>query len=169
LSTLSALDVKNNYERQLKLEEESYNVGAELVESTLKKIPQGASVHIRFPKTHVMEWHRLLVPAIKTELSAESNPSKTSADNQKNAKILSIVTPFLSLLSVEQLSAITIGEVLRMYSLNIDKSREGSIQSALDVGEVKGFHIVLGIGKAVEKEYNISMMKKRQNRKLVSH
>lgn len=155
---LDALSMKDlsEYERQLQLEERSYQSALDKMEHDRTTMPE--QVNTRPLKTYLWRWHQALKASIKMELKrVDSVLEKRSTSNDALLdKDRLIYGPFLKMLSPDKLSVITILELLRL-------SNSGGI-----VEGMKSARALISIGKAIESEYNAEQMTKKSNRKLVS-
>lgn len=156
--TLDVLSMKDlsQYERQLQLEERSYQSALDKLEHDRSSIPN--QLDVRPLKTYLWQWHQALKASIRVELKRIENvlqKKSTSADALLDKDRL-LYGPFLKMLSPDKLSVITILELLRL-------SNSGGI-----IEGMKSARALIGIGKAVESEYNAEQMTKKSNRALVS-
>ncbi|KAJ3178838.1 DNA-directed RNA polymerase [Irineochytrium annulatum] len=149
LGSLSRNPSMSPLERQRELEEKSLLAAVEEQEAEMKKMPahlrEIAQTRTRLAK----EWNSLLVPTIKTELEALEN---ATSDAEEHSYV-----PFLRLLTPEQMSKITITEFLRLPEKG-DKMAEHA-------GATTFTRLLVSIGKAIEREYNMQQLSKPKNRK----
>ncbi|KAG0249500.1 DNA-directed RNA polymerase [Mortierella polycephala] len=155
-STLDALSMKDldNYERQLKLEERSYQSALEKMEYDRNGVPD--QMNIKPLRSHLWQWHQALMAGIKLELKRiEAVLEKRSlSDDAILDRDRMLYGPFLKMLSPEKLSIITILELLRL-------NNSGGI-----IEGMKSARALIGVGKAVESEYNAEQMTKKSNKAL---
>ena len=91
----------------------------------------------------------MLIPAIENRLKALS----AAIDEKSVTKIT-----FLKLLPVATLSRITIAEFLKLQARRDDE--DGTLKEKN--GLRKSLAVVLGIGKSIEREYNLRQLKKNK-------
>ncbi|CAG8530136.1 4387_t:CDS:10, partial [Acaulospora morrowiae] len=149
-STLEALKETqlSEYERQIRLEENALHAAIErwkYEHEQLRKIGK-PNPGVADMKKCIWDWHEALVPLIQDELKMCKN-----LNGYERAQY----GPFLQMLSAEKLSAITIMEMIR-------QNGAGGIIDGMKI--TRG---IMAIGKAVESEYNVEQLKKKQNRKLI--
>ncbi|KAF9178895.1 DNA-directed RNA polymerase [Haplosporangium sp. Z 767] len=155
-STLDALSMKDldSYERQMKLEERSYQSALEKMEYDKGNLPE--QINIKPLRTYLWQWHQALKASIKLELKrveAVLEKRSTSDDASLDRDRL-LYGPFLKMLSPDKLSIITILELLRL-------NNSGGI-----IEGMKSARALIGVGKAVESEYNAEQMAKKSNKAL---
>lgn len=155
--TLDALGLKNlnRYERQIKLEERSYQSALDKMQHDQSSIPD--QLNVRPLKAYLWQWHQALKASIKVELKRiESTLERRSvSEDAALDKDRLLYGPFLKLLSPDKLSIITILELLRL-------NNSGGI-----IEGMKSARALIGVGKAVESEYNAEQMAKKSNKALV--
>ncbi|KAG0091794.1 DNA-directed RNA polymerase [Podila epicladia] len=154
--TLDALAMKNlnRYERQVKLEERSYQSALDKMQHDKSSIPD--QLNVRPLKAYLWQWHQALKASIKVELKRiESTLERRSmSEDAALDKDRLLYGPFLKLLSPDKLSIITILELLRL-------NNSGGI-----IEGMKSARALIGVGKAVESEYNAEQMTKKSNKAL---
>ncbi|KAG0203558.1 DNA-directed RNA polymerase [Mortierella sp. GBA30] len=155
-STLDALALKDlsAYDRQLKLEERSYEAAMEKLEFDRTTMPD--QVNVKPLKAYLWQWHQALKASIKLELKRVDAvlERRSMSDDAVLDKDRMVYGPFLKLLSPDKLSVITILELLRM-------NNSGGI-----IEGMKSARALIGIGKAIESEYNAEQMTKKSNKAL---
>ncbi|KAI1319364.1 DNA-directed RNA polymerase [Mortierella claussenii] len=158
-STLDALALKDltRFERQMKVEERSYQSALDKMEYDKESIPD--KLNVKPLRTYLWQWHQSLKAGILAELKRvdavlerRSLPEDAALDKDRL-----LYGPFLKLLSPDKLSVITILELLRL-------NNSGGI-----IEGMKSARALIGIGKAVESEYNAEQMAKKANKALVDH
>lgn len=156
--TLDALAIKNlsRYERQVKLEERSYQSALDKMQHDQSSIPD--QLNVRPLKAYLWQWHQALKASIKVELRRIENTLERRSVSEDAAldKDRLLYGPFLKLLSPDKLSIITILELLRL-------NNSGGI-----IEGMKSARALIGVGKAIESEYNAEQMAKKSNKALVS-
>lgn len=156
--TLDALAIKNlsRYERQVKLEERSYQSALDKMQHDQIGIPD--QLNVRPLKAYLWQWHQALKASIKVELRRIENTLERRSVSEDAAldKDRLLYGPFLKLLSPDKLSIITILELLRL-------NNSGGI-----IEGMKSARALIGVGKAIESEYNAEQMAKKSNKALVS-
>ncbi|KAG0277191.1 DNA-directed RNA polymerase [Linnemannia exigua] len=158
-STLDALSLENvdNYEKQLKLEERSYETALDKLEHDRSTMPdQLSQMNVKPLKGYLWQWHQALKASIKLELKrVEAVMEKRSiSDDASLDRDRMLYGPFLKLLSPDKMSIITILELLRL-------NNSGGI-----IEGMKSARALIGIGKAIESEYNAEQMTKKSNKAL---
>ncbi|KAF9951524.1 DNA-directed RNA polymerase [Mortierella alpina] len=155
-TTLDALALKDlsAYDRQLKLEERSYESALEKMEHDRTTMPD--QVNTKPLKDYLWHWHQALKASIKLELKRVDAvlERRSMSDDAVLDKDRLVYGPFLKLLSPDKLSVITIMELLRM-------NNSGGI-----IEGMKSARALIGIGKAIESEYNAEQMTKKSNKAL---
>lgn len=144
------------YDMQRKLEEEAYKIAHEELDQLRKagvKIPNAT-----IPKRLVIEWHNRIVPLIKQEVQGFFDDSLDSGYLVNANPDKKSYGPFLSLVDPEKVSLITITELLGGFLSNKDENYNALRTTNL-------FH---SIGTSIEREYNLTMLKNRSNRHLMS-
>lgn len=156
--TLDALSLKNltRFERQQKLEEKSYQAALDRMEYDRLHMPE--QLNVKPLKTYLWQWHQDLKEGIKDEIKRvdavlDFNSLSEDAALDKDRMFYG---PFLKLLSPDKLAIITILELLRL-------NNSGGVLEGM-----KSARALIGIGKAVESEYNAEQMTKKSNKALVS-
>ncbi|KAF9281673.1 DNA-directed RNA polymerase [Linnemannia elongata] len=152
-----ALDNLDLYEKQLKLEERSYESALDKLEHDRSSIPdQLNQMNVKPLKGYLWQWHQALKASIKLELKrVEAVMEKRSiSDDVTLDKDRMLYGPFLKLLSPDKMSIITILELLRL-------NNSGGI-----IEGMKSARALIGIGKAIESEYNAEQMTKKSNKAL---
>ncbi|KAG0237059.1 DNA-directed RNA polymerase [Actinomortierella wolfii] len=155
-STLDALSRKDldRYDRQLKLEEKSYQAALEKLEHDRHGIPE--QMNLRPLKSYLWKWHEALTASIKQEIKRindaleKKSSASTGVDRERIA-----YGPFLKMLPAEKLSIITILELLRL-------NNSGGIMDGM-----KSARALIAVGKAVETEHNAEQFAKKNNKALV--
>ncbi|KAF9088689.1 DNA-directed RNA polymerase [Mortierella sp. AD031] len=158
-NTLDALSLDNLdlYEKQLKLEERSYETALDKLEHDRTSIPdQLSQMNVKPLKGYLWQWHQALKASIKMELKrVEAVLEKRSvSDDASLDRDRMLYGPFLKLLSPDKMSIITILELLRL-------NNSGGI-----IEGMKSARALIGIGKAIESEYNAEQMTKKSNKAL---
>ncbi|KAF9402672.1 DNA-directed RNA polymerase [Mortierella sp. AD011] len=158
-NTLDALALKDlsRFERQLKLEERSYQAAIDRMEYERENIPD--QLNVRPLRAYLWQWHQSLKAGIKAELKRVEAVLEQRSVSEDAAldKDRMLYGPFLKLLSPDKLSMITILEMLRL-------NNSGGI-----VEGMKSARALIGIGKAVESEYNAEQLTKKSNKALFDH
>ena len=135
------------------LEERAHAAALEEVEEFMKRLPESIRKITHLPSNLVWEWNQKLIPAIENHLKVLSD----SIDEKTKTK-----ATYLKLLPVATLSRITIAEFLKLQSKRND-DEESTLKEKN--GLRRSLAIVMGIGKSIEREYNLRQLKK--NKKLV--
>ncbi|KAF8936139.1 DNA-directed RNA polymerase [Dissophora ornata] len=155
-NTLDALSMKDldRFERQLKLEERSYQSALDKMEHDRGSIP--GQLNVKPLRDYLWQWHQSLKTGIKAELKRVDAVLERRSISEDAAldKDRMLYGPFLKLLSPDKLSVITILELLRL-------NNSGGI-----IEGMKSARALIGIGKAVESEYNAEQMAKKSNKAL---
>ncbi|KAF9929743.1 DNA-directed RNA polymerase [Linnemannia zychae] len=155
-NTLDALNMSNLdlYERQLKLEEKSYESALDKLEHDRSNMPD--QVNVKPLKGYLWKWHQALLASIKLELKRVDAvlEKRAASDDATMDRDRMLYGPFLKLLSPEKMSIITILELLRLNG-------SGGI-----IEGMKSARALIGIGKAIESEYNAEQMTKKSNKAL---
>ncbi|KAG0004081.1 DNA-directed RNA polymerase [Entomortierella chlamydospora] len=158
-NTLDALALKDlsRFERQLKLEERSYQAAIDRMEYERENIPD--QLNVRPLRAYLWQWHQSLKAGIKAELKRVDAvlEQRSLSEDAALDKDRMLYGPFLKLLSPDKLSMITILEMLRL-------NNSGGI-----VEGMKSARALIGIGKAVESEYNAEQLTKKSNKALFDH
>ncbi|KAF8979424.1 DNA-directed RNA polymerase [Entomortierella lignicola] len=158
-NTLDALALKDlsRFERQLKLEERSYQAALDRMEYDRENIPD--QLNVRPLRAYLWQWHQDLKAGIKAEIKRVDAvlERRSLSDDYALDKDRTLYGPFLKLLSPDKLSVITILEMLRL-------NNSGGIMEGM-----KSARALIGIGKAVESEYNAEQMTKKSNKALFDH
>ncbi|KAF9355018.1 DNA-directed RNA polymerase [Mortierella sp. AD094] len=158
-NTLDALALKDlsRFERQLKLEERSYQAAIDRMEYDRENIPD--QLNVRPLRAYLWQWHQSLKTGIKAELKRVEAvlEQRSLSDDAALDKDRMLYGPFLKLLSPDKMAMITILEMLRL-------NNSGGI-----VEGMKSARALIGIGKAVESEYNAEQMTKKSNKALFDH
>jgi DNA-directed RNA polymerase len=151
----------SKYALQLKLEEEGYNAAKKRFLSEIEPIGNGTIKCNRKLQEYIWAWHEKLCVKIQKEISLWK--AKVAARPPKNRAISKepdICTPFLSLLTPEKLSMITITELLRLHAPLSSDLEDG------EAGEViKLNRVVVTIGTAVESEINAQALNGKMKNK----
>jgi hypothetical protein len=146
----------SKYDQQLWLEERAHSAAQEEAEQMQKKLPDSIKNIAHIPSSMVLEWHKSLVFAISDMLKdLEKNLPKANAKDTD-------FFPFLKLLPVEMLSRITISEFLK---LDHSRAQETDIENA---AAKKAVRVMEGIGRSIEREYNLQQLKKKKTIAFVS-
>ncbi|KAG0331658.1 DNA-directed RNA polymerase [Podila humilis] len=157
--TLDALALKdlNRFERQLKLEERSYQAALDKMEHDRKGVPE--QLNVRPLKGYLWQWHQALKASIEMELKRVEQTLEKRGMSEDAAldRDRLLYGPFLKLLSPNKLAIITIVELLRL-------NNSGGI-----IEGMKSARALIGVGKAVESEYNAEQIAKKSNKALVDH
>ncbi|KAF9112388.1 DNA-directed RNA polymerase [Mortierella sp. AM989] len=155
-NTLDALALKDlsRFDRQMKLEERSYQEALDRMEYDRENIPD--KLNVKPLKGYLWEWHQSLKAGIKAEIKRVDAvlERRSLSDDAALDKDRMLYGPFLKLLSPDKLSVITILEMLRL-------NNSGGI-----IEGMKSARALIGIGKAVESEYNAEQMTKKSNKAL---
>lgn len=156
-NTLDALALKDlsRFDRQLKLEERSYQAALDRMEHDRENIPE--KLNVRPLQSYLWHWHEALKEGVKEEIKRVDAVLERRSLGEDAAldKDRMLYGPFLKLLSVDKMSVITILELLRL-------NNSGGI-----VDGMKSARALIGIGKAIESEYNAEQMAKKTNKALV--
>ncbi|KAI7862393.1 hypothetical protein BDF14DRAFT_1856657, partial [Spinellus fusiger] len=140
------------YELQLQLEQQGYEVAiqrlAYMREASLERGDTLNAMNLTPLKKNMWQWHEQLIPLIKEEI--ERCDRATSRESERR-----LYGPFLKLMPPEKLSIITILELLRGHNAS------GIVDG------MKTARAILDIGKAVELEYNATLMKKSPDKLMV--
>ncbi|KAJ3283380.1 DNA-directed RNA polymerase [Borealophlyctis nickersoniae] len=154
-----ATATKTKYELQTWLEQRSEQAAEEERIGMTERLPDHLRTISNIPKDLVDGWHKSLVPLIKRELEELSTVSKYDTHEAYSFE------PFLRLVTPEQLSKITITEFLRMPPRGKHEPDEGDreVEPGTRWGEIRVGRLVMGIGKAVEREHKLQEMKKKKN------
>ncbi|KAF9909528.1 DNA-directed RNA polymerase [Lobosporangium transversale] len=154
--TLETLNLKEltPFERQMKLEERSYQSAIDRMEYERESIPE--QLNVRPLRTYLWQWHQALKAGIRAEIKRVDAvlERRSLSDDAALDKDRMLYGPFLKLLSPDKLSIITILELLRL-------NNSGGI-----IEGMKSARALIGIGKAVESEYNAEQMAKKSNKAL---
>ncbi|KAF9405610.1 DNA-directed RNA polymerase [Podila epigama] len=154
--TLDALSLKdlNRYERQLKLEERSYQSALDKMQHDRSSIPN--QLNVGPLRAYLWQWHQALKAGIIGELKRVDSALERRSHSEDAAldKDRLLYGPFLKLLSPDKLAIITILELLRL-------NNSGGI-----IEGMKSARALLAVGKAVESEYNAEQMVKKSNKAL---
>ncbi|KAF9439303.1 DNA-directed RNA polymerase [Entomortierella beljakovae] len=155
-NTLDALALKDlsRFERQLKLEERSYQAAIDRVEYDKENMPE--KLNVKPLKAYMWQWHQALRAGIIAEIKRVDAVLERRSLSEDVAldKDRMLYGPFLKLISPDKLSIITVLELLRL-------NNSGGI-----VEGMKSARALIGIGKAVESEYNAEQMTKKSNKAL---
>ncbi|KAG0359176.1 DNA-directed RNA polymerase [Gamsiella multidivaricata] len=155
-NTLDALSLKelNRFDRQMKLEERSYQAAIDRMEHDKESIPE--QLNVRPLSSYLWQWHQSLKEGIKAEIKRIDAvlERRSISDDAALDKDRMLYGPFLKLLSPDKLSIITILELLRL-------NNSGGIMEGM-----KSARALISIGKAVESEYNAEQMTKKSNKAL---
>ncbi|KAF9581360.1 DNA-directed RNA polymerase [Lunasporangiospora selenospora] len=155
-STLDALSMNelDLFEKQLKLEERSYQSALDRIEYDRTNMPD--QINVKPLREYLWRWHQSLRASIKEELKRVDNvlEKRSLSSDAILDKDRMQYGPFLKLLSPDKLSLITILELLRL-------NNSGGI-----VEGMKSARALISIGKAIESEYNAEQMTKKSNKAL---
>ncbi|KAI9300871.1 hypothetical protein BJ944DRAFT_170100 [Cunninghamella echinulata] len=148
---LSALQNSNEalkmdpYELQLELEKQGYEMALQklkyMKETSKQRGDSLGALHLSPLKKIMWSWHERLIPLVQEEMAQCEKLGHKDAERRTYG-------PFLKLLPAEKLSIITILELLRLHN-----------SSGIADG-MKTARAVIDIGKAIEMEYNATMVKK---------
>ncbi|KAI9027154.1 hypothetical protein CLU79DRAFT_812057 [Phycomyces nitens] len=139
------------YELQLQLEQQGYDVALQkllhMKEASMERGDTLNAMNLTPLKKIMWDWHESMIPLVKEEIARCDNASSKEVERR-------LYGPFLKLLPVEKLSIITILELLRAHN------------SSGIVDGMKTARTIIDVGKAVEMEYNATLMKKSSNKLL---
>ncbi|CAO3633757.1 unnamed protein product [Cunninghamella blakesleeana] len=133
------------YDLQIELERQGYEVALQklnyMKESSKQRGDTLNALHLSPLKKIMWHWHEKLIPLIQEEIVECDKPGLKDAERRTYG-------PFLKSLPAEKLSIITILELLRLHN-----------SSGIADG-MKTARAVIDIGKAIEMEYNATMVKR---------
>ena len=153
LGEMQTPSLRSAYDQQIWLEERAHQAALEELDQQTKRLPEAIKRIAHLPSNLVWAWHKQLVPALEASLSKLSKELKEETQN---------LMTFVKLLPPEMLSRITIAEMLKLDHDITDSST--NVESA---GIRRAVKVMQGIGKSVEREYNLQQFKKNKNKKIV--
>lgn len=150
LGELASTTHATDYEKQLWLEERAHAAALEEVEEFMKKLPESIRKITHLPSNLVWQWNEKLIPAIENRLKV----LEEAIDEKARTKIT-----YLKLLPASTLSRIAIAEFLKLQARRDDEDGVTNEKTGLR----KALSVVMGIGKSIEREYNLRQLKKNKN------
>ncbi|KAI8897522.1 hypothetical protein BC833DRAFT_540155 [Globomyces pollinis-pini] len=133
------------YSQQLWLEQRAYTAAQELFEASQENIPQEMRRVCKLPPDLIQTWHDDLTVEIEASIkSGELDPQ---------------YMPFMKLLPPAIMTRIVFAEILRTKQLTDDVTK---------FGQMRFLNLVMQIGKAIEREHNLTQLNQKKNLKLVN-
>ncbi|KAJ3112206.1 hypothetical protein HDU96_004801 [Phlyctochytrium bullatum] len=155
LKRVQSKQYKSLLEKQEQIEEQAMVAALEEEEKQADRLPSDLRSIMNLPSRLLVEWNRLLVPAISREMDSIR---KATRDADQHTYL-----PLLELLPPEQLAKITITVFVRF----IRKNRHDD--ESLSATKMTTTSLLLAIGNTIEQEYGLQQLKRQKNNKALQN